>query len=548
MSKSIKPRLAYLFSRYPVVSQTFVDNEILGLEEAGWEVVIGSFSTPKDEFRHPRLNALKAPVLYPPPPEVLKAMERHSKDVGTWPTDLIAEHEEIFGADSNIGIRCRNALGLAERLKALEVDHVHLHFANRATHTAIFLKALSGIPFSFTPQGQDFLVDTRQDMLAEYCREAKFVVAPCEYARDRLAELCPDSVDKFVVIYNGVDPSAYEIAKPAPKEDCLRISSVGRLIEFKGFHHLIPAIGIAKKAGVRVELELGGDGPWREQLEKQAKDLGLDDQIYFLGTISLDEMKSGFLCADAFVLASITDEKGAADMFPTVITEAMFSGLPIVSTRLVGIPEQVEEGITGLLTDQGDESALAEALIKLAREPGLAAKMGAAGRERALARFDRAVTREKIGVEFQNTPGSHKTHPQAELVRFYDWDEPGGIEKFRAELDSGGAVWVAAGSIEKSELDRSAAAGEFEGVNWLADGMVLEMEWRSSEPERVLLTEMRSDFGDVDGEDYFKAARRAVWLATAIERRGGASKIEGAGDSEKLVARLIEAVFTLRGA
>lgn len=517
-----RPRLAYLFSRYPVLSHTFVDNEILGLEEAGWELVIGSFSTPLNEFRHERLQALKAPIVYPPPPGVLQAMERHARNVGTWPEELVADHEKRFGSDAKI--RCRNALAMAERLKAMNVDHIHLHFANKATHTAIFVSALSGIPWSFTPQGQDFLVDTKPEMLAEYCRQAKFVVAPCDYARERLAELCPDSADKMLTIYNGVDPSGYQIAKPNPKPETLRISCVGRLIEFKGIHHLIAAIDLAKQAGVRVELELGGDGPWRGRLKRQTNELGLEDRIQFLGTVSLDEMKAGFQRVDAFVLASITDKKGAADMFPTVITEAMFSGLPIVSSRLVGIPEQVEEGVTGFLTDPGDESALAEALIRLAREPGLAAKMGAAGRERALACFDRAVTRERLGVEFVKTARGRGRPAAPEFVRFFDWDQPGEIERFENERESiensGGAIWVAAGMTRKADLDRLAAAGQLQGINWLPDGMVLEMEWRNSENERQLLTKKRSEFREIDGEEFFAAARRALWLANATSRIG----------------------------
>lgn len=532
-----RPRLAYLFSRYPVISHTFVDNEILGLEAAGWEVVIGSFNPPLEEFRHERLQNLKAPIIYPAPPEILRALERKAKKDGTWPSELVEDHDARFGDETNVGMRCRNALALAERLKAYGVDHIHIHFANRAAHSAVFVKALSGIPFSFTPQGQDFLIDVSPELLAELCRHAKFVIAPCEHARDLLQERCPDSLDKFVVNYNGIDPSGYPLAKPNPKNKTLKIASVGRLIEFKGFHHLISAIDLAKKEGVRVELDLLGDGPWRERLENQTKDLKLDDQIRFGGTVGLDEMKATFERVDAFVLASITDEKGAADMFPTVNTEAMFSSLPVVSSRLVGIPEQVIDGETGFLIDPGDEAGLAAALVRLATEEGLAAKLGAAGKQRALERFDRKVTLAKIGAEFSKTPRSETQPKPATKIVFYDWNLPGRIDQFCKERPD--ACWVAAGMVPKREIEAQAAAGNLNGVNWLPDGMVLEMEWRCCPEQRKQLTERRSEFKNVDAEDYFAAARRALWLTNAIAKRGGdAGQFRGAGEEENLVIEL----------
>ena len=539
-----RPRLAYLFSRYPVVSHTFVDNEILGLEAAGWDVVIGSFNPPLDEFRHERLEGLKAPVIYPAPPEILRALERRAKETGVWPDALVVDHEAVFGGEVNVAMRCRNALSCAERLKAYGVDHVHIHFANRAAHSAVFVKALSGIPFSFTPQGQDFLIDVSPALLAELCREAKFVIAPCEHARKRLIERCPNSADKFTVNYNGIDPSGYPSAKPAPSEARLRIASVGRLIEFKGFHHLIAAIDLAKEEGVFVELELLGDGPWRERLEKQTKDLGLDDRIRFGGTVGLDEMKETFAKVDAFVLASITDEKGAADMFPTVNTEAMLCGLPIISSRLVGIPEQVIDGETGFLVDPGDEPGLAAALVKMAREDGLAARMGAAGHEHALQHFDRAVTLPKIGAEFQKTPRAQTKPAPPPVIAFYDWSQPGRIEQFRNERtmleEQGAAFWIAAGTAHKSDIAPLAAAGELQGLDWLPDGMALEMEWRSRPAKRAQLTAMRSEFEDAaDSEDYFVAARRALWITNTLQRRGGTKLIYAAGPQELLTASLV---------
>ena len=172
------PRIAYLYSRWPVVSQTFCDSEMLAHEAAGWPLVAASIYPPKDSFRHERLAGLKGPVLYPPPPPVLKALQRRAEADGSWPAAMVARHLEAYGPSFQPDVRARNALWLARRLPSLGVRHVHVHFANRATHTALFLKEIAGLPFSFTPHAQDFMVDLgSDDLLEEMCREAEFVIA-----------------------------------------------------------------------------------------------------------------------------------------------------------------------------------------------------------------------------------------------------------------------------------------------------------------------------------------------------------------------------------
>ena len=158
-SSKRRPRLAYLFSRYAEISQTYVDNEILGLEAAGWDIVICSINPPRDGLRHPRLNSLCAPVFYAPPPEVRKGIENDLIAKGRWPQKFLADHARVYGDETRPELSCRNAAHFAELLPLLGVDHVHLHFANRATHAALMLKEMQGIPFSFTPQAQDFLID-----------------------------------------------------------------------------------------------------------------------------------------------------------------------------------------------------------------------------------------------------------------------------------------------------------------------------------------------------------------------------------------------------
>src|SRR5262249_26763480 len=147
---------------------------------------------------------------------------------------LINEHDAKYGAKFKASIRARNAWHFAPLLRRRGVPHVHVHFANRATHTALFLKKL-GFRFSFTAHAQDFMVDLgSDDLLREMTREAEFVVCVSDYSRDLFAKICPESASKIKRIYNGIEINDFPAARPE-HDGALRIVSVGRLIEFKGF-------------------------------------------------------------------------------------------------------------------------------------------------------------------------------------------------------------------------------------------------------------------------------------------------------------------------
>src|SRR5205814_10399468 len=152
-------RLGYLYSRYPVISQTFCDAEMLALERRGIELVIGSVYPPLTSLRHEYIARLRAPIHYAPPQEILRIGERNAKTAGIWPGELIERHDLKYASGAKAELRARNALYFADFFTRRNVDHVHVHFANRAAHTALFLKEISGIPFSVTAHGQAFMKD-----------------------------------------------------------------------------------------------------------------------------------------------------------------------------------------------------------------------------------------------------------------------------------------------------------------------------------------------------------------------------------------------------
>jgi glycosyltransferase involved in cell wall biosynthesis len=382
-------RLGYLYSRYPVISQTFCDAEMLALERRGIDLVIGSVYPPLTSLRHEYIAKLHGPIHYAPPQEILRILERNAKSTGSWPRDLVEQHDAKYGPAAKAEQRARNALYFAQFFARSGVDHVHVHFANRAAHTAIFLKEISGIPFSVTAHGQDFMKDLgSDDLLREICAAAEFVAAETDYSRDLLRQRCPNSATKIHRVYNGIDlerfpPSAStERGGYSERDSVPRIVSVGRLVAFKGFEDLIEACATLARRGIDFRCDIIGDGPLRESLGTKIQQLDLSSRVRLLGSLSQDAVLERLRTADIFVLASTTDEKGATDVFPTVILEAMASGRPVVSTRLAGIPELVVHGQTGILVSSGDSTALVDGLEQLVRQPELRLRFGKAGRVR----------------------------------------------------------------------------------------------------------------------------------------------------------------------
>ena len=163
------------------------------------------------------------------------------------------------------------------------IEHLHVHFANRATHAALFIHALTGMPFSFTAHAQDFLVDLGNDaLLGEMCARAAFVVAVSEWSRRELIERCPDAAAKIHRIYNGLPLDRWPAPAGRWRPQCtpLRILSVGRLVAFKGFDDLIAACAGLKARGMAFRCEIAGEGPLRGTLARRIEELGLAGQCH----------------------------------------------------------------------------------------------------------------------------------------------------------------------------------------------------------------------------------------------------------------------------
>jgi glycosyltransferase involved in cell wall biosynthesis len=547
-------RLGYLYSRYPVISQTFCDAEMLALERRGIELVIGSVYPPLTSLRHEYIARLRAPIHYAPPQEILRIFEREAKPTHKWPRDLVEQHEGRYGPVAKAEQRARNALYFAEFFQRSGVDHVHVHFANRAAHTAVFLKEISGIPFSVTAHGQDFMKDLgSDDLLREICAAAEFVAAETDYSRDLLQQRCPNSAAKIHRVYNGIDLERFpahciETARPTVAHSQPRIVSVGRLVAFKGFDNLIAACAELAHRGIEFVCDIVGDGPLRETLQAKIDQLDLASRVYLLGSLAQGVVLEKLQRADIFVLASTTDAQGATDVFPTVILEAMASARPVVSTRLAGIPELVVDGQTGMLAPPGDSGLLAKALEQLLRDPELRSRFGRAGRARIEQHFqiertvapliqllkqscsrrlagDVSVSRSSSlgATESSRSCTSHSEAATGIAYLIDRWPDQKlpllereieemkhrnvPILPFVCELDSSARL--------NSAMERVASSLEF-----LADAMVLEAEWRANPTLAQKLEEDRAQQSSrAPGAIFLRQARFALVLQKLIQEK-----------------------------
>lgn len=530
-----RPRIAYLYSRFPVVSQTFCDSEMLALEARGFDLDIASIHPPPNAFRHERYDQFAAEAFYPPPPDVLARLKAGRERDGTWQArfgELIARHDRDYGPAYKAAIRARNALYFAGLFQRRGVRHVHVHFANRATHTALFIKRWAGIPFSFTAHAQDFMVDLgSDDLLRELCREAEFIIGVSDHSCGLLRRTCPDSAGKIHRVYNGIAMDQFPAA-PIGEFGGLRIVSIGRLIEFKGFHHLAAACAQLRARGIDFHWTLVGEGPWRERLETQVAGLGLGAQVTFAGVQSQESIKRILAASDVFCLPCIVDSKGASDILPTVITEAMACSLPVVSTTLVGVPEMVVSGETGLLVPPGDETALADALARLANDRDLGRRYGRAGRARAERVFELRETSGQLAAHFDAclAKTSRAAPPPSPCVYLIDaWPPaPGDDGDLGGEIAALAAIGQGAlsGATRLSLRCRRSPADTAlpdwaETVEFFPDALVLEAEWAAHPDTVARVIDWRDELGSgIDTEDYLFQARRALHLARLLHKRG----------------------------
>jgi colanic acid/amylovoran biosynthesis glycosyltransferase len=398
-------RIAYIMSRFPDLTETFVLYEILEMERLGVAVEIYPLLRKRQRVVHPEAVALSQrahyhpflslPILYAQwyfmrrrPLSYFKVLAEVLK--GTFGSaDFFIKALAIFP----------KAVRFAYEIEGQAIAHVHAQFATHAAVAALVVHRLTGIPFSFTARGADIQVD--RQMLKEKLEAAAFAISVSRFNKElMLKEGGPHLHRKIHVIYGGVDTEAFSPALQKSPAGPFRILCVATLEEGKGHACLVEACRLLRDRGVDFTCHLLGDGPLRSRIEKQIARADLNACIKLHGACTQAEVKQQLAQASVGVLATVPTANGRCEGIPNVLKEAMACGLPVVASRIAGIPELVEHEVSGLLIPPGDAAALARAIERLKDDTALRRVLGQAGREKIVRNFNLAVSTRKRAALF----------------------------------------------------------------------------------------------------------------------------------------------------
>jgi colanic acid/amylovoran biosynthesis glycosyltransferase len=381
-------RLAFYVSRFPVLSETFVLGQITGMIDRGHEVTIFARRPESEGKVHPdveRYGLIERTRYWPEPGDeravALRAARRH-------PVRALEVAWRCRDEPSPTAARRRALMPLAEG----EFDAILCHFGNNAVD-AQHLRDLGGLRGKlvaiFHAWELTLLLRERGERYYDDLFDKADLLLPIsEHWRRRLLQLgCPPR--KLDVHHMGVDTTKLSF-RERHKEDGapVELLSVARLVEKKGLGDAIAAVAALREAGVDFRYRIVGDGPLKEELEREVAEHGLDDHVQLLGAKTQDVVHRMIDEAHLLLAPSVTASNGDQEGIPVSIMEAMARGLVVVSTHHTGIPELVEDGESGVLVDEHDVEALGTALVALATEPERWASLGRAARQRVEDAFD----------------------------------------------------------------------------------------------------------------------------------------------------------------
>ena len=389
-----KHKIAYVLKRFPVLTETFVLNELLALEAQGLDIVIFSLYPSIDPRFHEGISRLIAPIIYVPGSFDLKALfgrnrlARKRFGFCYWKKllqVLLTRRPVLFW-------RLMQAAFIAEEAVSLGVTHYHSHFAGKATTAGMFASSLSGIPYSFTGHANDIFdgsVDRR--VLAKKIATASLVITVSEFNKRFLGEASKDHKHKIRLIYNGIDFDKF-VECSSHVNEIFTLLTVARLVPKKGIDILIEACRILRDKGVEFQSIIVGEGRLRPEIERQINAGGLVSHVMLRPFQGQSEIAVLYRDSDVFVLPCRVGTDGDRDGLPVSIVEALASGVPVVSTPVTGIPEVVKSGENGLLVPEGNAVVLAEALEDLIGRPAFHAALKAGARQSVAGLFDSAST------------------------------------------------------------------------------------------------------------------------------------------------------------
>lgn len=421
--------VAYITSRYPYVSHTFILREIQALRALGINVCTFSVRRPDDREVLTELEKReRAQTSYILPAGPLRLLAAHTRWFFQHPLRYLAALKVAFhvrppGVRGLLwgGFYFAEAALLSSRLSSRRIDHLHAHFANVAAGLAMIAARLTGTTWSMTLHGQADFGRPSATRLAQKIHNARFVCCVCDYGRQQAIQAAgPQAADKIHLVPCGLDLDAFPATTANDRQDPptdqqpIELLTVGRLSPEKGHEFLLEALAALRRQNLPVTCTLIGDGPRHQFLRDRAADLGVTSHVHFLGSVGQDRIQNLYRRADIFVLPSL------AEGLPVVLLEAMALQRPVVASRIAGIPELVQDGVNGLLVAPARSDQLAHAIERLVRDPHLRQRLGHAARQTVLDRHDIRVSADRMARLFAAVSRLHspaESKPQASAAR-----------------------------------------------------------------------------------------------------------------------------------
>ncbi len=397
-------RVAYLVTRYPAISHTFILREIVGLRERGVIVDVASVNSPdrpiaglsKVEAReaattHYIKNVAIAAVLAE---QMLFVLRHPLKYLGG-----LAYAWWLAGTSPSRILRYTfyfaEAVLLGKWMERKRQQHLHVHFATSGASVGLITSRIFHTGLSMTVHGPEEFDDVTWHRLAEKVRQCRFVTCIGYFARTQLMKVSgPDHWDKLEIAPLGVNLDDFAPAGAVAENRVVEIVCVARLAPVKGHRILIQAMEKLTAAGVPVRARLIGDGPERGALDALVKAKGLEGNVKLEGAMNPDRIREALAKADIFALPSFDEG------IPVSLMEAMAMEIPCVSTYVGGIPELIRNGIDGYLISPSDPESLAEVVSELVSDPGLRSRIGLAGRIRVGEKYNLPANIDRMAAIF----------------------------------------------------------------------------------------------------------------------------------------------------
>lgn len=393
-------KIAYVMSRFPLLSETFILREMIEVENLGYEVVLYPLICQDQPVVHeeakkwmPRARCIpffSAAILL----ENLRAFINKPAAYVSILIQIIWHNRSSLDFLTKGLFLFPKAVHAAKLMKLEGIEHIHAHYATHPALKAWIIHKLTGIPYSVTIHSHD--IYDCQAMLAPKLREAVFLAPISEYNIRYLINLLGEWVrEKCHVVHCGIDPSRY-LPKPRLTEsDVFQILQIGTLHWKKAQVHLIQAAASLRDRGVPFQLSIIGEGEERQNIEAEILKHNLNGHVKLLGAKTQEEVAHLLPDADCYIQSSISEG------IPVAIMEAMACELPVVSTNITGIPELVLDGKTGVLVAPSDTEGMAEALDFLYKNPAIRHEMGKQGRNWVLQEFTLKGNAEKLTSLFE---------------------------------------------------------------------------------------------------------------------------------------------------